>query len=143
MAKGETLMRGISTATLRIVALLGIILPLLANRAVAQEVQQVSFKTPSGNSKFTQQITITVGDVPNHVVRAFEVHRTYPTNPPLIAGLKLVEQIDRGLADIIAGNGSGSIYGEYVLENGDKLLTDAIRQLNEVLESSPRSTLDS
>jgi hypothetical protein len=56
-----------------------------------------------------------------------------PTNPPLIAELKLVEQIDRGLADIVAGNGSGTIYGEYVLENGDKLFD----RRDQVIERRP------
>ncbi len=61
-----------------------------------------------------------MGDVPKHVVRVFEVHRTYSDNPPLIAGEKLFEEWDRGVGNLINGNGSSKIYSIYVMENGDK-----------------------
>lgn len=32
---------------------------------------------------------LVVGDVPNHILRVFEIHRTYPDNPPVINGPSL------------------------------------------------------
>lgn len=91
-----------------------------AGNALAQQKQQVSIKASAENSKFTQQQNIDVGDVPNHIVRVFEVHATFPNNAPIINGLRLVEMWTRGNADYIDGNGPGTVYGVYVMENGDK-----------------------
>jgi hypothetical protein len=96
---------------------------LLPVDASAQQKQQVSYKTPAENSKYTQQLNVDVGDVPGHIVRIFEVHRTYPNNAPVINGLKLAEEWGRGIADYIDGNGSTTIYEEYVMDNGDKFFT--------------------
>jgi hypothetical protein len=94
-----------------------------ANSAAAQQKQQVSFTNSPENSKYTQQLTINVGDIPNHVVRVFEIHYTFPNNAPVINGLKVVESWDRGFGDRIEGNGSLTLYTEFVMDNGDKFFT--------------------
>jgi hypothetical protein len=109
-----------TTFTLTTMALLCLAVALPARNALAQQKQQVSFKVPAENNKFTQQQNIDVGDFPNHIVRIFEVHRTFPNNAPVINGVKLVEQWDRGTADYIDGNGPNVIYSVFVMENGDK-----------------------
>jgi hypothetical protein len=87
----------------------------------AQEKQSVSFKTSAENAKYTQQLFIDVGDVPEHQVRVFEIHFTFPSNPPVIIdGVKLAEAWGRATSDYTDGNGSGAGYLVYVLENGDK-----------------------
>jgi hypothetical protein len=96
------------------------LLCLAAGNGLAQEKQHVSFKASAENSKFTQQLTIDVGDMPNHVVRVFEIHYTFSNNAPIINGLKLVERWDRGFGDRIDGSGPATIYTVYVTENGDK-----------------------
>src|SRR5262249_30536163 len=106
-------------------------------RAVAQQKQQVSFKTPAENSKYTQQVNVDVGDVPNHIVRVFDLHRTYPNNPPVINGLKLVEEWDRGIADLTDGNGNATLYAVYMMENGDKFFA---RTVNVVQTSAGKLT---
>src|SRR6266851_1561338 len=82
--------------------------------------QHISYKVSPENSKVTQQQNIEVGDVPNHVVRAYEVRRTFPNNAPVIGGLKLVEESDRGTADLIDGNGASNQYMVFTMENGDR-----------------------
>jgi hypothetical protein len=111
-------------------ALLCLTATLPAGDALAQQKQQVSFKAQAENSKYTQQYNIDVGDVPNHIVRAFEIHYTYPSNPPVINGLKLVEGWARGFADYIDGNGPDPLYLIFVMENGDKFFarTDGVVQ---------------
>jgi hypothetical protein len=91
--------------------------------AVAQEKQHVSYKAGAENSKYTQQISIDVGDVPGHIVRAFEIQRTFPNNAPVINGLKIAEHWSRGRSDLINGNGSAVIYGVYIMENGDRIFS--------------------
>ena len=61
-----------------------------------------------------------VTDVPNHILRLFETHATFPNNPPVINGLKLSEIWQRGLAEIADGAGRTSSYYLFVMENGDK-----------------------
>jgi hypothetical protein len=108
-------------STLVTVALLSLGVALPESNALAQQKQHVSFKTPAENSKFTQQLIIDVGDAPEHIVRAFEIHFTYPTNAPVINGLKLVETWGRGITDYIDGNGSATVYIVIATENGDRL----------------------
>ena len=105
------------------IALMTITLCISAAPAIAQQKQQVSFKTAASNSKYTLQQTLDVGDRPGHQVRLFEIHRTYPNDPPMINGVKLKEQWTRGISDYDNGTGSNTNYGEFVLENGDKFFT--------------------
>jgi hypothetical protein len=115
---------------LSISAIAALALAVLPSGAVAQQKLQVSFKTPAENSQYTQQQNIDVGDVPNHIVRVFEIHYTYPNNAPVINGLKLGEGWARGIADYIDGNGPDPLYLVYVMENGDKFFarTDGVVQ---------------
>jgi hypothetical protein len=100
--------------------LLCLAVALPASSAPAQEKQHVSFKALAENSKFTQQLNIDVGDRPNHIVRIFEAHGTFPTNAPIIDGLKVVDWWVRGIGDRVEGNGPATQYNEFVMENGDK-----------------------
>jgi hypothetical protein len=100
--------------------------------AVAQEKQHISFKVSAENAKFTQQLNIDVKDVPNHLVRIFEVHSTFPNNAPVINGTKLVETWAAGIGDRVNGNGPATQYNVFVMENGDKFYArlDALVQSN-------------
>jgi hypothetical protein len=93
----------------------------LASDLFAQ--QRLVFKASAENTRYTQQHTIDVGDVPGHQVRLFEIHRTYASNAPVINGMKIVESWTRGVSDYTSNNGEGTTYGVYVLENGDKFFT--------------------
>jgi hypothetical protein len=102
-----------------VLALLAVSLPVLC--AVAQPKQQVSIRIPSQNLKFGAHQSIEVGDVPNHIVRVFDLHYTIPANnAPLINGIRLKEVWQRGTADIAEGVGTTSSYFLYLMENGDK-----------------------
>jgi hypothetical protein len=100
--------------------LLSLAVALPAGNAVAQQKQRVSYKISAENSKFTQQLNIDAGDLPNHIVRVYEVRRTFPNDAPIINGLKLVEEWNRGITEIIDGNGTGTLVTVYVMENGDE-----------------------
>ena len=91
-----------------------------ASSAWAQEKQKVSYKVSAENSKYTQRNTIDVGDEPGHQLLLFEIHRTFPSNAPVINGVKLKETWTRGHADYINNNGLSTNYTLYVLENGDQ-----------------------
>jgi len=82
--------------TLTMSTLLCLAVSLLANQAVGQEKQQISFKSTAENTKYPRQMTIEIGDVPGHNYRVFEIHITFPDNAPVINGLKLVEEWRRG-----------------------------------------------
>ena len=113
-------MRRLTTLTLTTTALLCLAVALPAGNAVAQQKQQVSYKVSAENSKVPQQLNIDAGDQPNHIMRVYEVRRTFPIDAPVINGLKLVEEWDRGIADLADGNGTATQVSVYVMENGDK-----------------------
>jgi len=112
-----------SMVTLIATALLALGVALPASDALSQQKQQVSFKTPAANTKYTQQTTVDVGDLPGHQVRVFELHRTYPSDAPVINGLKMTEMWTRGVTDLIDGTGSSVNYSVYMLENGNKFFS--------------------
>jgi hypothetical protein len=91
-----------------------------APSAWAQEKQKISYKVTAENSKYTQRNTIDVGDESGHQLSLFEIHRTFPSNAPVINGVKLLETWTRGYADYINSNGLSINYTVYVLDNGDK-----------------------
>jgi hypothetical protein len=99
--------------------------------ALAQEKQQVSFKVAAANTKYTQQHTIDVGDIPGHQVRVFEIHREFGKDGPIFAGTRVIEQWTRAFSDFTDLNGPALIYNIFVLENGDKFFTRG----NQVTES--------
>src|ERR1700751_4602208 len=112
-----------ATFALTAMTILGVAVALPTSDALAQQKQQVSFKTPAANTKYTQQTTIDVGDMPGHQVRVFEIHRTYPSEAPMFNGLKLSELWTRGVTDFTDGTGASVNYSVYIMENGDKFFT--------------------
>jgi len=96
-------------------ALLCVAVALPAGDAVAQQKQKVSYKVPAENTKYTQQLTIPVGDVPGHEIRISEIHRTFPTNPPMINGTRLKEIWSRNSTDWIDLNGPTNSYNTSLL----------------------------
>jgi hypothetical protein len=107
-------------STLVMAALLCLAVALPGSNVLAQQKQRVSIEAPAENTKYTQQLNIDVGDLPNHIVRVFELHYSFPTNAPVINGVKVVEGWARGVADYHDGNGPDPLYLVYVMENGDK-----------------------
>ena len=89
--------------------------------AWAQQKHQVSIKYPGENTKYTEQHAIDVGDVPGHQVRIYEIHYTFPKDPPMFEGVRVVESWAHGYSDYIDTNGRHWGYVTYVLENGDKI----------------------
>jgi len=112
-----------ATLALTTMALLGLAVVPPAGDVLAQEKQRLVFKVDAANTKYTQQHMIDVGDVPGHQVRLFEIHRSYPSNAPVINGTKIVESGARGITDYTNNNGAATTYAVYVLENGDKFFT--------------------
>jgi hypothetical protein len=90
--------------------------------AAGQEKQRISLKVPAENAKYTQSVSLIVQDMPNHILRAYEVHYTYPNSAVVINGLKLVESWLTGIGDRFDGSGDGRRYHVFVMENGDKFL---------------------
>jgi hypothetical protein len=120
-----------------ILAATGLIALCTTGIAAAQEKQRVSFKTGLEETKYTQQLFIDAGDVPGHQIRVFELHYTFPSNPPVIInGMKLTEAWGRGTTDYTDGNGPGIAYFVYVLENGEKFFA----RLNLIAQRSCKST---
>src|ERR1700730_16015533 len=111
-------MERITKLTLTTIALMCLAVALPTKDVLAQ--QRLVFKVNAENTKYTQQHTIDVGDVSGHQVRLFEIHRTYPSNAPVINGKKMMGSWTRGISDYTNNNGEATIYGVYVLENGDK-----------------------
>jgi hypothetical protein len=106
-----------TTVTLTTMALLSLAIAL---PAVAQLKQHVSYKTSAANTKYVQQLNVDAGDMPGHIVRVFDLTRNHRDNPPVINGIKLVEDTARGITDISDGNGVATFYSVFIMENGDR-----------------------
>jgi hypothetical protein len=91
--------------------------------ASAQERQKYFFKAPPGVTKYTQQQTFDVGDVPGHQIRIYELHTKYTGEAPVYDGTKVAEAWGRGFSDYTNGSGRSSVYVISQLENGDKIFS--------------------
>jgi len=111
----------------------------VAGSAVAQQKQRISFVLPPGNSKYTQQHVIEVGDVPEHKLRLYELQRTFPKDGPAFEGTRLAELWIRGIADFVEVNGLATVYSTYVFDNGDKFFVRS--DLVAATEAGKSSTL--
>src|SRR2546425_8314922 len=87
--------------------------------SLAQEKHKLSWSARPENTKYTAQQQLEIADVPGHTIRMFEIRRTWPENPPMIEGVKVVEEFARGTADNVAGNGRSVGYSSWRYENGD------------------------
>ena len=65
----------------------------------------MSWETPAADTKYTQQLSLDVGDIPGHQVRVFELNRVYRNGKPNCEGLKRTEEWVRGYSDYIDRNG--------------------------------------
>jgi hypothetical protein len=100
--------------------------PIGFSNVSAQERCKVSEGPEAAKSTYTQQHALDVGDVPGHQVRIFEIHRTYPNDKPNCEGLKRTESWERGYSNYVDWNGPVTTFGVTVLENGDKVFTQAV-----------------
>jgi hypothetical protein len=106
-------------------ALMGLVAASPGDSSAQQQRQRVSFSASGENSRFTQQYSIDVRDVPTHQVRIYEIRRAFPTDPPIVNGVPIKEIWTRGMADYTEDNGHGTLYSEYLLENGDRFFSVA------------------
>ena len=109
----RTTMKVAATATICCWALFG------TSVSIAQQTQRVNLPTVS--TKYTQQHSIEVGDVPNHQIRIFEYQRAYAADGPMILGVHIKDSWVHGISDYADSTGSGSVYGTYTMEDGDKI----------------------
>ena len=116
-----------ATLTLTPMAFLCLALVLPAGSAVAQQKQHVSYKTSAANTKYAQQLNVDAGDAPGHIVRVWDLTRNHRENPPIINGIKLVEETARGITDVIDGNGTATFYSVFTMENGDKIFARSVQ----------------
>jgi hypothetical protein len=94
-----------------------------ASGALAQEKYKYSFKTPNGVTKYTQQHTLDVGDVPGHQIRVAELHTVFTGDAPSYAGVKVKESWARLSSDYVDGSGRAMQYAVAHMENGDKVFS--------------------
>jgi hypothetical protein len=121
---GEGAMKRIAMVALTTAALLGLAAAPRGDARAERRIQ-LAFHVEPANASYTQQHVIDVGDVPGHQLRLFEVRRTYPNNPLVINGLKIVESWTRGVSDYTNNNGPAVVYHVYVAENGDKFFVQS------------------
>jgi hypothetical protein len=100
--------------------------------AAAQQRTKVSYQVAAADTKYTQQHSMPVGDVPGHDIRIYEIQRTLKDGPT-IEGVRLKEQWSRAFSDYVEMNGTSMVYGVYMMENGDKIFSrsDLVSQSTE------------
>jgi hypothetical protein len=89
--------------------------------ALAQDRQAISYDAATAETKYSANYRVIVGDVPEHVLRVFELHRVFAHRPPVFRGVTAKQMWERGSADTIDQNGSESAYVTYLLEDSNKV----------------------
>ena len=100
--------------------------------AGAQTRTKVVYQVSAAETKYTQQHTIQVGDMPGHDIRIYEIHRTLKDGP-MIEGVRMKEAWSRGYSNYTDMNGTSQVYTISVMENGDKIFgrADLVSQSTE------------
>lgn len=93
----------------------------LAMPAAAQEKQTFSLSKGTGDTRYTQEHMIDVGDVPGHQVRIYEITVTYKKDELAFDGVSVKEGWSRSMSDYTNGSGLFTGYNTYVLEDGNKI----------------------
>lgn len=97
---------------------------LLASPAAWSQAAQrttIALEVHEQNSKYTQQHSLDIGDMPGHTIRLFELHRTFPGDPPAFAGVAIKDYWSRGESESLGGNGPVFTYSVFNMANGDKI----------------------
>jgi hypothetical protein len=104
----------------------------MSSGVAAQQRTKVVYQVSAAETKYTQQHSIAVGDVPGHDIRIYEIQRTLKEGP-MIEGVRAKETWSRGYSDYVEMNGTSMTYGVMVMENGDKIFThnDLVSQSTE------------
>jgi hypothetical protein len=97
--------------------------------------QSATFKAPIGKYEVSQNVD--VGDIPGHIFRVF-AWRATPDTPPTVNGLKIVEMVTRGTAEMTNSNGGGQGITTFVADNGDKIIARWISG-NQLVGGKPTS----
>jgi len=105
-------------------SLVGGLVLLAPAQSLAQEKHKLAWSARPENTKFTYQHQLEIPDTPGHFIRLSEFQRTWPDNAPIVEGLKVVEEVSRGVSDYIAGNGRGWGYSVWRLDNGDLMFSE-------------------
>jgi hypothetical protein len=105
--------------TILILAVTGGVILSFSDGSFSQEKKKLAWSTKAENTKYIGHPLLEIADVPGHAIRSFEIRRTFPDNPPIIEGLKVVEEIARGMSDTILGNGRAWGYSAWRFENGE------------------------
>jgi len=104
---------------------IGVTLAIITASAVsAEERCKMNWEVPAADTKYTQQLALNVGDIPDHQVRVYELHRVYPNDKPNCEGLKRIESWSYGYSDYVNRNGPYRGYMVTTLENGDKIFSE-------------------
>lgn len=104
---------------------IGLLLSFSSLGVSAQQKYKFYFKPPPGLTKYTQQHSLDVRDVPGHQLRIGELHTKYGSEAPEYDGVKVVEAWTTLMSDYTNANGRLLTYGVSTLANGDKIFTRA------------------
>jgi len=89
--------------------------------ALSQDRQLLSYDAAAAETKYAANYRVTVGDVPDHILRVFDLRRVFTRRPPVFQGVTANEMWERGCADTVDQNGSESSYVIYLLADGNKV----------------------
>jgi len=115
--------RGSRFVTVPAVMLLGSLMFLASgtNISFGQDRHKISWSAKPENTKYTFQHGLEIPNIQGHVLRIFEIRRTWPDGgAPTIQGAKVVEEVVWGTADVVTGNGLARGYSTWRYENGDQ-----------------------
>jgi hypothetical protein len=108
-----------------LVLLLVALILLGSDTAFGQEKKKIAWSARPENTKVTVQQALEIPDIGGHIIRINETRRTWPDGgAPTVEGRKVAEEVTRGFADLISGNGKGSGYSAWRFENGEQMFSE-------------------
>lgn len=103
---------------------IGALLLLAHGDVLAQQRFPIETTGEGIKSRYVQQHTIEVGDVPGHQIRVQEAHRTNLGSAHVIDGIKITDVWVRGMSDYTNGVGPAWGYVVWAMEDGNKIFVN-------------------
>jgi len=93
----------------------------LPTLAPAQQKQELAYDAAAAQVRYVQNTRLSVSDVPEHVLRIYDLRRTFTRRPPLFEGVGASEMWEQGVSDTVDQNGTETAYVTYLLQDGNKV----------------------
>lgn len=89
--------------------------------AAAQHRASVQYDPAAAETRYIHNYRVAVNDVAGHVVRIYELRRSFRHGPPVFSHVRALQMLEQGYTDTVDENGDEHARITYFLEDGNTI----------------------